>query len=217
MLAVSERGCDRKMTTPTDIDLQAAVAAEFLALADLLVTLPEEGWDTPSLCDGWRVREVAAHMTMAARYTEAQFFAELGACDGDFTRLSNSIASRDAELPSSVLVENLRDEGMHRWTPPGGGYTGALNHVVIHSLDITVALGMARRAPDDTIRAVLDDLTHGGAHGHFGFDLDGLILRATDIDWTYGSGEPISGTAKDLALHICGRRLPPGRIVVATR
>ena len=45
------------------------------------------------------------------------------------------------------------------WTPPGGGYAGALNHVVIHGLDITVPLGVQRRSSGETIRVVLDDLT----------------------------------------------------------
>lgn len=31
---------------------------------DLLADLDEAGWDHPSLCAGWRVREVVAHMTM---------------------------------------------------------------------------------------------------------------------------------------------------------
>jgi len=38
-------------------------------------------WDTPSLCAGWRVREVVAHMTMAARYPEDELMAELRRCD----------------------------------------------------------------------------------------------------------------------------------------
>lgn len=200
------------MKTPTNIDLESAVAAEFVALADLLATIPDAGWETASLCDGWRVREVVAHMTMPVRYSPAEFGAQLRDCDGDFTRLSNVVASRDSTLPRTTLVANLRDEQMHVWTPPGGGYTGALNHVVIHGLDITVPLGVPRRSPDETICAVLDDLTHGGTHSHFGFDLEGLSLRATDIDWTFGSGTPITGTAEDIALFVCGRRLPAGRI-----
>jgi len=90
--------------------------------------------------------------------------AELRRCDFDFGRLSNEIASRDAGLPTSQLVADLRSEVMQYWTPPGGGYHGALNHVVIHGLDVTVPLGMPRRSPEDTIRIVLDDLTTGGVH-----------------------------------------------------
>jgi uncharacterized protein (TIGR03083 family) len=199
------------MNPPTEIDLQSAVTKEYLALADLLDPLADARWDTPSLCAGWRVREVVAHMTMPVRYSTAQFMAELQDCEGDFTRLSDRVASRDGALPTSVLMGNLRDATLHQWTPPGGGWTGALNHVVIHGLDITVPLG-TRHPPDEALRFVLDDLTGGGTHAHFGFDLDGLSLRATDTDWSFGSGPPISGAAEDLALLVCGRKLPAGRI-----
>ena len=197
---------------PNDADLQPAVAAEFLALAGLLDGISGAQWDTPSLCEGWRVREVIAHMTMAARYSEDEFMAELRRCDFDFGRLSNELASRDAGLPAGELVASLRADVMHHWTPPGGGYHGALNHVVIHGLDVTVPLGVPRRPPDETMRVVLDDLTEGGVHAHFGTGIDGRSLQATDLDWSYGSGPALRGAAADLALVMCGRTVPAGRL-----
>jgi uncharacterized protein (TIGR03083 family) len=195
-----------------DADLQPAVAAEFVALADLLESATDEQWDTPSLCAGWRVREVIAHMTMAARYSEEEFMAELRRCEFDFGRLSNEIASRDAGLPVGEFVANLRSEVMQHWTPPGGGYHGALNHVVIHGLDVTVPLGVSRRSSDHTIRIVLDDLTTRGVHQHFGTGIEGRSLQATDLNWSYGSGPAVRGKAEDLALILCGRTIPAGRI-----
>jgi uncharacterized protein (TIGR03083 family) len=195
-----------------DADLQPAVAAEFLALAGLLDSATDAQWDTPSLCAGWRVREVIAHMTMAARYSEEEFMTELRRCEFDFGRLSNEIAARDAELPASELVASLRAEVMRHWTPPGGGWHGALNHVVIHGLDVTVPLGVPRRSPDATIRVVLDDLAGGGVHQHFGTSIDGRRLQATDLDWSYGSGPALRGPAGDLALVLCGRAIPRGRL-----
>jgi uncharacterized protein (TIGR03083 family) len=195
-----------------DADLQPVVAAEFLALADLLDAATEAQWDTPSLCAGWRVREVVAHMTMAARYPDDTFMAELRRYDFDFGRLSNEIASRDAGLSASRLAADLRSDVMQHWAPPGGGYRGALNHVVIHGLDVTVPLGVPRRSPDDTIRIVLDDLTAGGMHQHFGTSVDGRRLQASDLDWSYGSGSVLSGKAEDLAAMLCGRSTPAGRI-----
>jgi len=195
-----------------DTDLQPVVAAELLALADLLEQASDAQWDTPSLCEGWRVREVIAHMTMAARYSEDEFMAELRRHDFDFGRLSNEIAAKDAALPAGELVANLRSDVMQHWAPPGGGYHGALNHAVIHGLDVTVPLGVPRRSPDDTIRIVLDDLTKGGGHQHFGTSLDGRSLQATDLDWSYGSGPALRGSAGDLAAMLCGRTLPAGRI-----
>jgi uncharacterized protein (TIGR03083 family) len=195
-----------------DAGLQPAVAAEFLALAGLLDSATDAQWDTPSLCAGWRVREVVAHMTMAARYSEEEFMAELRRCEFDFGRLSNEVAARDAELPASELVANLQSEVMAHWTPPGGGWHGALNHVVIHGLDVTVPLGEPRRHPDATIRAALDDLSVGGVQARFGTSIEGRSLQATDLDWSYGSGPVLRGPAGYLALVMCGRKVPEGRL-----
>lgn len=192
----------------SDEELQPYVAASYLTLADVLASLPEPDWDTPSLCEGWRIREVVAHMTMPARYSEEDFMAELRECEFDFTRLSNLVASRDAVLPVGDLVGNLRDDVMKHWTPQGGGFHGALNHVVIHSLDVTVPLGQPRSSADEAIRIVLDDLTQGGGHAHFGTDISGKTYRATDIQWSFGSGPVVSSAAQALAAHFCGRSVP---------
>ena len=79
------------------------------------------------------------------------------------------------------VVTGLRSEVMQHWTPPGGGWHGALNHVVIHGLDVTVPLGVPRRSPDATIRVVLDDLTVGGVQAHFGTSIEGRSLQATTL------------------------------------
>jgi len=202
------------MTTPSTTSgahLQPAVAAEFASLAGLLAVASDAQWDTPSLCAGWRVREVVAHMTMPARYSQEEFMTELSRCEFDFTRLSNELASRDASRPADELVASLRSGIMQRWTPPGGGYYGALTHVVIHGLDVTVPLG-APRPPDQTIRIVLDNLTADGGHAHFGTVINGRRFQATDLDWSHGSGQVLRGAAADLALALCGRTVPAGRL-----
>ena len=195
-----------------DASLQPTVAAEFLRLADLLDAASDAQWDTPSLCAGWRVREVVAHLTMAARYPQEQFVAELQRCGFDFTRLSNEVAARDANLPTDEHVRNLRSEVMQQWAPPGGGYRGALNHVVIHGLDVTVPLSAPRLPPDQTMRVILDDLTQADGTVRFGVDFAGRRLQATDLDWSFGEGPVLRGAAADLALTICGRAVPPGRL-----
>ena len=43
------------------------VAEEYVALADLLDSAGPGVWDAPSLCEGWRTREVVAHVTMPVR------------------------------------------------------------------------------------------------------------------------------------------------------
>lgn len=180
-----------------DLELQRAVAAQFCALADLLSEATDAVWNTESLCDGWRVLEVVAHMTMPARYSQDEFMAELEGCGYDFTRLSNAIAVRDAGLPPARLVADLRSDVLHHWTPPGGGLHGALDHAVIHSLDV---------------RVILDDLTHGGIHKHFTMDIEDRMMEASDLDWHCGSGSPLRGTAEMLALAMCGRQVPNERL-----
>ena len=191
-----------------DAAIQPTVASEYLALADVMAAAAEADWNASSLCEGWRVREVIAHMTMAARYDQATFMAELQARDLDFGRLSNEIAARDAQLPTAELVANLRADTLLHWAPRGS-YHVALNHVVIHGLDVMVPLGDRRYPPAETLQIVLDDLTAGGVHEHFGTSIIGRRLETTDLDWSYGSGQVLRGNAGDLALALCGQRSRP--------
>ncbi len=198
--------CDRALHT--DADVAAAIADEYCALAELFEATDPAVWDAPSLCEGWRTREVVAHMTMPARYSGPAFMAELEAAGGDFTRLSNTAAARDGALPTASLLGSLRSEALHGWQPPGGGMEGALTHCVIHGLDITEAVPLERRVPDERIARVLGIVGGLGRPNLFGVDLSGVELRADDLDWSCGSGAPVTGPA----LVLCGRLLPPGRL-----
>jgi uncharacterized protein (TIGR03083 family) len=202
------------MTTPmTEPDLLPAIAAERQDLADLLGTLPEQAWDAPTLCDRWRVRELVAHLTMPFRYSAARFLAELARSGGRFDAMADRCARRDAaRIPAEGLLAALRDNVTNPWKPPGGGLTGALTHDVVHGLDITVPLGVDRRVPKERLSIVLAAVSDGPALKHFGTDLTGIELRADDLAWSFGSGQPVSGVAQDLLLVVCGRKLPPGRL-----
>ena len=193
-------------------DLQSWVARTYDGLADLLTSGPAETWDAPSLCTGWRVRHVVAHVTMPARLSAEQFGAEMAAAGGDFALLSDSVAARDASLPIADLLDALRSPLLHRWQPPGGGATGALSHAVIHALDVTVALGRPTVAPTEAVVAVLDHLT--AADGAvFGVDLADVRLEAADTTWSWGDGELMRADSGQLVALLSGRRLPDGRIL----
>ena len=191
-------------------DLQPLVAAECESLAGVLDTLTDAEWDAPSLCQGWRVREVVAHVSMPGRYTTEQFGAEMAAAGGDFGALSNRVAARDANLPTSVLVAALRTEQMQNWAPPGGGFAGALSHVVIHGCDATVALGRPRASGDVAARIVLDALVAGDGR-LFDVDLSGKRLVAVDLDFSYGQGTEIHQHSGQLVALLARRTLPGGR------
>jgi hypothetical protein len=81
---------------------------------------------------------------------------------------------------------------------------------VIHSLDVTIALGRPPVAPAEARVAVLDQLT--AAEGaYFGVDLTGVRLEAEDADWTWGSGQVVRADAGELVALLAGRTLPDGR------
>lgn len=196
----------------TDDHLRAAVVAERGEQADLLAALRPEQWDAPTLCAGWRVREVVAHTTMPFRTSLGRTVLELAKARGNINRMADRCARRDAaRLPAAQLLAALRDNLAHPWTPPGGGAHGALAHDVIHGLDITVGLGLDRRPPPERVAMVLAGMRPRNI-AFFGADLTGVALRATDLDWSYGTGTPVEGLAQDLLLVLCGRRLPPGRL-----
>ncbi|MFI0153707.1 maleylpyruvate isomerase family mycothiol-dependent enzyme [Streptomyces lydicus] len=194
------------------MDLTTVIAAERRELADLLDGLPDEQWDAPTLCAGWRVREVAAHMSMGFRYSFPKVAAELVRAGGSLHRMTDRLARRDAAAASPrQLAGFLRDNAHHPWTPPVGGLASALGHDVVHGLDITVALGRDRRVPEDRLRVLLDHVTARSAR-FFGADLAGIQLRATDLDWSFGTGAPLTGAGADLLLVAFGRKLPAGRL-----
>ncbi|MEH0934557.1 maleylpyruvate isomerase family mycothiol-dependent enzyme [Micromonospora psammae] len=196
----------------TDDELRAAVAAERTEQADLLAALRPEQWDAPTLCAGWRVREVVAHTTMPFRTSLGRTVVELVKSGGSVNRMADRCARHDAAaLSAGELLASLRRNVAHPWAPPGGGVRGALSHDVIHGLDITVALGLDRRVPRERVAAVLAGMSPRHL-AFFGTDLTGVRLEATDLDWSHGEGTPLRGLAQDLLLVLCGRRLPPGRL-----
>lgn len=192
------------------------IAAQRAELAEILAGLPAPSWDEPTLCAGWRVREVVAHITMPFRYGGPRFMLELARSRGRFNAMSDRVARRDAaRMSPAELAGAVRSNTGHPWKPPGGGFTGALAHDLIHGLDITVPLGLARPVPEERLRLVLPASLTDRSVRFFGTDLGGIELRASDIDWTLGSGAPLTGAAADLLLVLCGRKLPPGRLAGA--
>ncbi|HEY2694004.1 MAG TPA: maleylpyruvate isomerase family mycothiol-dependent enzyme [Pseudonocardiaceae bacterium] len=189
----------------TKTDLTQHVHAERERLAGLLAGLTDEQWDHPSLCTGWRVREVLAHTTMPFRTNPAKFMVGLASAGFSFNRYADRAARRDAARMSAAdLLASLRSNIANPWQPPGGGLAGALSHDTIHGLDITEPLGLPA-APVERIALVLANTNPRGL-AFFGVDLTGIQLRGTDADVRVGEGEPVDLPVKDILLTITGRR-----------
>ncbi|HXW88349.1 MAG TPA: hypothetical protein VEJ42_08810 [Streptosporangiaceae bacterium] len=102
----------------------------------------------------------------------------------------------------------LRDNAGTPWSPPGGSLTGALCHDVVHGLDIAWPAGLAYEIPKRAATTVLDLLTASGDRTLFGFPLDGIKVMATDLEWSAGQGEQLSGRSRDLLPLLAGRAVP---------
>ena len=191
-------------------DLRTTITAERRAFGDVLAGLSEADWDAPSLCAGWRTREVVAHMTMPFRYPAPRFLAELARSRGNFARMADRVARRDAQAPIVTLLDGWRSNVDHPWRPPGGGAAGALTHDVVHGLDVTIPLGLEHPVGNQALRVVLGNATAPLSRKHFGVDLTGIRLEADDLDWAHGDGEPLRGAARHLLMVLMGRRLPAG-------
>jgi uncharacterized protein (TIGR03083 family) len=194
----------------TTADLMPTISAERRAFGDVLEDLSEADWNAQSLCAGWRVREVVAHMTMPFRYPAPRFLLELARSRGNFARMADRTARRDSQVPVGTLLEGWRSNENNPWKPPGGGSRGALTHDVVHGLDITVPLGIENPVSEPALRVVLENATSPQSRKHFDMDLTGIRLEADDLDWGFGDGEPLRGDARHLLMVLVGRRLPSG-------
>src|SRR5688500_3383608 len=113
-----------------------SIEAERSDLADLLASLTPEQWETPSLCDGWRVREVAAHLTIAARVGVADVLRGLVRARGSFDAWVDHDARTRAARPTPELVAELRACAAVRRHPPTTTPLDPLVDVLAHGQDI---------------------------------------------------------------------------------
>ena len=195
---------------------------ERLDFADLLDGLNPAQWNTPSLCAGWSVRDVAAHCVsfegLSARQLTARFLK--GRLNTD--RI-NALAVADlAGSPPTRFAELLRDNAEPHGLGAGFGGRVALTDNMIHQQDIRRPLGLARVIPAERLRAALDFVrfapTIRGA-----WRARGVRLLATDLDWSHGRGPEVRGTGEALLMIMAGRASAlgelagPGVAVLAAR
>jgi len=196
-------------------DLMAAVTNERRQFSHILKELTHQDWDTASLCKGWRVREVVAHMTMPLRLSTPQFAVEMIRSRGNFTRMADRVARHDARAPVSTLLDRWQANENTKWKPPGGGLQGALTHDIVHGLDVTIPLGIEHPVRDANLLTVLDHATSPLSQKHFRLDLTGIRFEANDLDWAFGDGEPLHGAAHHLLMVLMNRKMPPGALTGA--
>ncbi|MFC4373777.1 maleylpyruvate isomerase family mycothiol-dependent enzyme [Nocardia halotolerans] len=190
----------------TDEMIWQSVARERTTLVELLRGRPETAWDTPSLCDGWRVRDVVAHLVLATRYTLGSILVGLIRARGNIDRFVRDSAIRHAErTPTADLLAELRAVIDSHVIPIGTAPIDRLMDLLVHGQDIAVPLGVERVMPPAPAQWSLERVWTMGKPFHARERLAGYALSTTDTGWSTGTGTPLAGTAAELLLVATGR------------
>ncbi|WAC90911.1 maleylpyruvate isomerase family mycothiol-dependent enzyme [Mycobacterium sp. Aquia_213] len=186
-------------------DIWNTIADERGALATDLADLTPAQWDAPSLCPGWTVRDLVAHLSATASLNPATFFAAMAKARFNFDRFANGqIAKHLGPDPVATLTGFRRLQ--HSTSAPPGPTASWLGEVVIHGADIRRPLGIPHAYDLDTVRQVID--FYKGSNMLIGAKkrIAGLSLSATDDDWRHGEGDTVEGPLLSLLLAMTGRR-----------
>jgi uncharacterized protein (TIGR03083 family) len=178
-------------------------------LADFLGTLTPAEWDRPSLCDGWRVRDVVSHMVVGHTIRVSSYAAALVRHRFSTDEASFALAVRfaDTHSPEQILA-GFRDgtlgrpRGAARLVPPRELFTDHL----VHHQDIRRPLGAPRTIPPARAAAALNTLPHLSSRVGSRARMAGLRVVATDVDVVLGHGDlEVRGTAEALVMALTGR------------
>jgi len=169
--------------------------------------LPEPAWEQPSLCEGWRVRDVVGHILYGneLKLWTLPFRLARHGFSSDRSGAVYSRARAEGRSPAELVEAfDRRDPwaGTCRVFPP----RLVLLDRLVHHQDIRRALGQGRAIPEERLVAVLDASPKLGSVFRAKRRTRGLRLRATDVDWSWGDGPEVSGPGEALLMTMLGRR-----------
>jgi uncharacterized protein (TIGR03083 family) len=205
------------------VDVQSETAANRRRLADFFDSLDDGQLSSRSLCDAWTVREVLGHLVMPLTGSLAGFLMQVIRSRGSIDKASAAYARDLSRRPLNDLTAILRENADVVVKAPGVGPMGQMADGCVHLRDCARPLGL----PDDVSLADWRMLLHWFSGGVRGLvpknSLQGLQLLATDQEWSWGTGQQITGPSEALAMAIAGRPIAlddlsgAGRDVLRTR
>jgi len=180
------------------------IHAERAALADTLDGLSAEQWAVPSLCGGWNVRLLAAHILAGAEQTGPHFMWGMAANGFRFNATVRRDAQRLGALPPADIVRRFRATTTTTNHPPAP-VMAMLGEVVVHGEDMRRPLGVRADPSPEATLACLDmyktaTFPVGGKKR-----IAGLRMVAEDVGWSYGAGPAVSGPGVSVMLAMTGR------------
>src|SRR4051812_6229900 len=183
----------------------AAVADERRQMAGLVGGLSEAQLKTPSLCTGWDVKTVAAHVV--STITDGlPVFLRLAVRRMSLARAIDELARQRAQLTLAEIVTDLHRYAAQPVSPPLFGPLDPLADVMVHSGDIRIPLGLPFEPEPSRAALALDFLAGPWPFGFVPLGLlRGVLLHANDIDRTWGRGPAINGRAAALMMAVAGR------------
>jgi uncharacterized protein (TIGR03083 family) len=183
-----------------------AIDGQRRALVHLLEDLSEQEWRRPSLCHGWTVRQVAAHLALQNTTWRAMPRAVLDLIrHGGMNGAIHALACRHAELPVEVIVGQIRDQ-IGVWRPlPTVTFRETTIDYLVHGQDIAVPLGRTLPMPQDLAALAADRVWSSSRMFHARKKLARYRLVADDAPWTAGQGQEICGPIGALLLLLTGR------------
>ena len=184
------------------------IVRQRLAMAELLAGLSEADWEQPSLCAGWRVRDVAAHVTLIPiPASPGSLLVDFAKARGNYARLNTVASRRRAARTPTQLVQDLRTTAESRSVPWPANPANVMWDILVHAQDIAIPLGIDFPTPPDAGAAAATRIWELRWPFSFGAKrrLGSFTLTATDADWTIGTGPEIAGPITAILLLLTGR------------
>lgn len=181
------------------------VHAERARLVDDLADVPEPAWATPSLCRGWSVHDVLAHLVDTAKTSRLGFARRMLAAKFDFDGDNELGIAREKRGTAAGTLDAMRAAVPLTLTPLAPRPT-RLVEAFVHGDDIRRPLGIDADYPVDAVAAALAYQANASAAVGGGRDIvAGLRLVATDCAFEFGSGDEVRGRVIDLLMAAAGR------------
>jgi uncharacterized protein (TIGR03083 family) len=188
------------------VDILAVIADERRRIADLVDSLSPRQLDAPSLCGEWTVKQVAGHVLAAVAAPRSLFLPAILRSGFNLHKANARVAEQTARRSAADLAAGLRENAENPFRPPVVGYLGQLTDLQVHRQDMRRPLGLPPDLHPDRLRVSLDFLVSGRAPGFVPKKRPaGLRFEATDLDWAWGSGPVVRGTAEAVMLALTGR------------